>query len=236
MKQLLSLCALLACGEFAFAYQDAPQHVRVSVQYFSLPLGTLNELFADETSGDAVLHEKIMALSKERKAELIDSNMVVCRSGQKATIESIREEIYPTEYEPPGLPIPTDQLPLIPHTANHFRPILSTPTAFETRNTGTTLEVEATYESPFLVSLRMVPEKVMHNGLITLSEHTDYWGKADIRMPVFETWRANTTMILKPGTYALVSSIKPKRALPVPFLENRILLFVRADLLGTALE
>jgi hypothetical protein len=238
MKRILILLCLSACCGQVLSHQNPPPHFRISVQYFSLPLRTLNDLMADEQNSDAILHTKVTALSKEGKAKLLDSNMIVCRSGQKATIESIREEIYPTEYDPPDLPYstPTNGPEVLPIFPVHFRPIQSTPSAFETRNTGMTLTVEATVESPSLVRVCLFPEWVALNGLSTWMEHSDHWGNADFRMPIFETWRANTSMNLKPGTFALVSSITPKRALLVPFLETRILLFVRADLLGTVLE
>jgi hypothetical protein len=41
---------------------------------------------------------------KAETAKLLETSLVVARSGRKATTESIRERIYPTEYEPWELP------------------------------------------------------------------------------------------------------------------------------------
>jgi general secretion pathway protein D len=43
-------------------------------------------------------------LSQKKGTDLMTAPSVTARSGQKATIEIIREFIYPTEYEPPELP------------------------------------------------------------------------------------------------------------------------------------
>ena len=43
-------------------------------------------------------------LAQKKGTDLMTAPSVTARSGQKATIEIIREFIYPTEYEPPELP------------------------------------------------------------------------------------------------------------------------------------
>ncbi len=238
MKRIFILLALSSSGGPAFANQE-PHQIRVSVQYFSLPLRCLNELLAAEPSSDAIFHDKVFALTKEGKAKLLDSNIIVCRTGQKATAESIREEIYPTETEPSdGLNGATQTAHALTFWKPNVRPFdAAFQCNFETRNTGMTLEVEPNQaDNPYFIDVSLVPELVSQTGLITWFEHTDRWGKADIRTPVFETWRSNTRMTIKSGSFALVSSITPKRPLPVPFVETRILLFVRADDLGSVLE
>lgn len=243
MKRMVILLALLSSGGHACANQE-PHQIRISVQYISLPLRSLNELLAAEPSSDAILHDKVLALTMEGKAKLLDSNMVVCRTGQKSTVESIREEIFPTEYDaemptskPTGIIERIGKIPVFPR---YIRPWGGAPSfgcGFEIRNTGMTLEVEPNQaDNPSFVDVRLVPELVSQTGLTTWFEHTDHWGKADIRTPVFETWRSNTSMTIKTGSFALVSSITPKRPLPVPFVETRILLFVRADDLGAVME
>jgi general secretion pathway protein D len=110
-------------------------------------------------------------LSQKKGTDLMTAPSVTAKSGQKATIEIIREFIYPTEYEPPEIPNsvgggnnPGDgggggggTIPVTP----------ATPTAFETRNTGVTLEIEPTIgENDFVIDLRFVPEIVEFEGFI----------------------------------------------------------------------
>ncbi len=112
-------------------------------------------------------------LSQKKGTDLMTAPSVTAKSGQKATIEIIREFIYPTEYEPPELPNSVGggnngggvggggggntTIPVTP----------ATPTAFETRNTGVTLEIEPTIgENDFVIDLRFVPEIVEFEGFI----------------------------------------------------------------------
>jgi general secretion pathway protein D len=113
-------------------------------------------------------------LSQKKGTDLMTAPSVTAKSGQKATIEIIREFIYPTEYEPPEIPNSVgggnDQgggiggggggggtIPVTP----------ATPTAFDTRNTGVTLEIEPTIgENDFVIDLRFVPEIVEFEGFI----------------------------------------------------------------------
>jgi len=46
----------------------------------------------------------LRGLSQKRGADVMTAPSIVSRSGERATIEIIREFIYPTEYEPPELP------------------------------------------------------------------------------------------------------------------------------------
>jgi len=156
--------------------------------------------------------------------------MVICRSGQKASLETIREEIYPTEYAPPGLPcgnLSNIRLPTDP-PAN---PLFRAPTAFETRNTGVTFNVEATLSSDGTIDLVLSPQMVTRLRLETWMEHVDQWGDGSMRMPIFETLRFTTSNSVESGKFELVSALTPKANAPVPAVSRKILVFVRADIL-----
>jgi Flp pilus assembly secretin CpaC len=225
------LIAFLLCG--ICSANENPKHVRVSIQFIEVPHPVLTNLLAGDQTGGPAIHAKAMALSKTGAAKILETCMLVCRSGQKATVESIREEIYPTEYSPPELPgtfsgVRGARTP----STTPLHPMLRAPTAFETRNTGVTLEVEPTVgENDQIIDLRLNPEVVTRLRLDTWMEHKDPWGNAPIRMPVFETWRANTSLTLLSGKFGLVSVITPKPDAPAPAVTQRILLFVRADVL-----
>jgi type II secretory pathway component GspD/PulD (secretin) len=210
---------LLSCGICA-AYQDPPKHLRVSVQYIETTHSVLTEMLAGKEKGGAAVHAKAIALAKDGKAKILETCMVVCRSGQKATVESRREVIYPTEYQPPGsdMPIPN----MNPHLRNYY--------AFETRNTGVTFEIEPTLgANDQIIDLRFVPEIISVLRFDTWMEHTDEWGDASLRMPVFETWRVNTSVTLRAGQSEMVSVITPKSVTPA--VSRKLLVFVRADVI-----
>ncbi len=129
-------------------------------------IASLTGLFTD---GEVKLIMR--GLSQKKGVDLMTAPSVTAKTGGKAKIEIIREFIYPTEFEPPEIP-----QNLGGNTNGGFggggtppTPIATpaTPTAFETRNTGVTLEVEPTVgENDYLINLKFVPEIVEFEGFI----------------------------------------------------------------------
>lgn len=215
------------------ATQYQPTLIRVSVQFIEVPHPVLTEWMSGEQTSGPALHAKAMALSKTGGAKVLETSMVVCKSGQKATVESIREEIYPTEYAPPALSGSIGSVPsprILP--TSPMNPMFRSPTAFDTRNTGVTIEVEPMVrENDSIIDLRFDPEMVKRLRLETSMEHKDAWGDAPIRMPIFEKWGSQSSLTLQSGTFELAAVIAPKPDEPAPAVSRRILLFVRADIL-----
>ena len=161
-------------------------------------------------------------LAQKKGSDLMTAPSVTARSGQKATIEVIREFIYPTEYEPPELPgggggggggggavvIPAIATP-------------ATPTAFEMRATGITLEIEPTIgENDFVIDLRFLPEIVEFEGFINygspiLAPSVDILGNPvntvitenRIEMPVFSKRSVNTSLTIYDGYTVAVGGL-----------------------------
>ena len=74
------------------------------------------------------------------QAEILDTAVILARSGQRGTSESVSERIYPTETDIsfPG----TVADPLAPIDPEREKPAVLSPAAYETRNVGLTLEVD----------------------------------------------------------------------------------------------
>jgi general secretion pathway protein D len=174
-------------------------------------------------------------LAQKKGTDLMTAPSVMARSGQKATIEIIREFIYPTEYEPPELPNSTGTNfggggtivdPITGIIGNSggggsFPVTPATPTAFETRNTGITLEIEPTIgENDFVIDLRFVPEIVEFEGFINYgspiqTNGTDILGNPvplvitenRIEMPVFSSRRVTTSLTIYDGYTVAVGGL-----------------------------
>ena len=167
-------------------------------------------------------------LAQKKGTDLMTAPSVTAKSGQKATIEIIREFIYPTEYEPPELPNSVGQtgsslggLGLGGGGGGSFPVTPATPTAFDTRNTGVTLEIEPTIgENDFVIDLRFVPEIVEFEGFINYgspiqSPSTDALGNPvvsvitenRIEMPVFSARRVNTALTIYDGYTVAVGGL-----------------------------
>jgi hypothetical protein len=205
----------------------APRQFRVSLQFIEVPHTALTEMLASHEKNGQTLHDKAMALKKSGQGKMIESSMVVSRFGQRATVQSNLEVIFPTEYEPPDLPTIGGWLP--PFTERH--PSLRNYLSFEPRNTGVTFEVLASTTSNGMIELRLAPEIVTQVRMENWMEHVDQWGDASMRMPIFECLRFTSSITLKPGKFEFTSALSHKMNAQGPVVQRKVLVFVRADLL-----
>jgi general secretion pathway protein D len=119
----------------------------------------------------------IRALNQKKGVDLLSAPRVTTKSGQRAMIEIVREFRYPTEFTAPQIPqtvgaVRTDSTgltgDLIPLGGGSTVPVTpTTPTKFETRNTGVTLEVEPVVgPDGVTIDLNLVPQVVEFEGFI----------------------------------------------------------------------
>jgi len=121
---------------------------------------------------DPTFQVVLRALDQKKGVDLLDAPRVTTKSGQRAVIEIVREFRYPTEFDPPQIPQnfggggSSGGLGAAP-TISVFPVTPTTPTAFETRNTGVTLEVEPTVGADnYTIDLNLVPQVVEFEGFI----------------------------------------------------------------------
>jgi general secretion pathway protein D len=168
-------------------------------------------------------------LAQKKGADIMTAPSVTARPGQKATIEIIREFIYPTEYEPPELPnqvgggnnVGGGGLGGGGGGGGGFPVTPATPTAFETRNTGVTLEIEPNVgANDYVIDLRFAPEIVEFEGFINYgspitSPASDAFGNPvtvtitenRIEMPVFSSRRISTGITIYDGHTVAVGGL-----------------------------
>lgn len=114
------------------------------------------------------------ALSQKKGVDLMTAPSVIVRGGQRSKIEVIREFPYPTEFDPPQIPqtfgggggglfggggfaSSGSSFPVTP----------TTPSAFSVKNTGVTMEVEATVgEDGWTIDLNLAPQVIEFDGFI----------------------------------------------------------------------
>lgn len=161
----------------------------------------------DEMGEDAAkLRATLLARAGEGKATHIDSAAIRLDAGLTATVEGIVETIYPTEYEPPGggralaaiseeppQSAPEGLLELFQAFANE-----ATPTAFETRNTGVSTEVEvrSVEAESGTWDVCWAPE------VVELIGERD-WCESTITMPTFASTRLNSSFRIRNGEWTL---------------------------------
>jgi hypothetical protein len=163
------------------------------------PFSICAELFSLSLEDGAALRRKQLSdqdlyqaiLEKVEDGSSKQENLTILRGRfeESITTESIVEEIYPTEYEPPS-------------NLGDGNISSALATAFETRNTGLTMEFQAKLNDDQTVSLRFAPE------FVNLVDRRS-WGEdsAFTEMPVFESQRINTSLKLKLEQPALAGTI-----------------------------
>lgn len=185
--------------------QKAKWNVRVDVQMVAMPeanaLLLLPDLRADDDQKVAAAVAQIQEMIKRQEARLIAWPMVVGLDGERVVSETIVEEKYPTEFNPPLVP----QSPGGP--GPHVEKLSPIPTAFEVRNAGVTLEAETrVLADGKMIFLNLVPQRV---ALLRFETHstgkTKDGGTITVDQPIFGTEKTNAALTLRNGQHLLLS-------------------------------
>lgn len=184
----------------------APHDIFVRYEVFSIDPAKAAVMRREKPS-EAQFYDALVALIANGEVVQEDFALLRCRSGNLAKMKSIREYIYPTEFVPAMITTASakkkEELPLKAESPQVVVP--TTPTAFETRNTGLSIEMETTMgEDRASVELRIKPDHV------SLVERWK-WGQgtSETEMPNFETQRLNTTVDIPMGSTAMIGTMNP---------------------------
>ncbi len=175
----------------------------------------------------------IRALNQKKGVDLLSAPRVTTKSGQRAVIEIIREFRYPTEFDPPQIPqnFGGNQgnngggggLGTVISVAPSSFPVTpTTPTAFETRNTGVTLEVEPVIgPDGYTIDLNLVPQVVEFEGFINYGSpiqttatnpitgisNTNVITANTINQPIFSTRKVTTSVSIFDGSTVVLGGL-----------------------------
>ncbi len=170
----------------------------------------------------------IRALNQKKGVDLLSAPRVTTKSGQKAVIEIIREFRYPTEFDPPQIPQnfgntggTTSLVPTLATPPSSFPVTPTTPTQFDTRNTGVTLEVEPVIgPDGYTIDLALVPQVVEFEGFINYgspiqTSSTNALGVSTtniitpnvINQPIFSTRKVTTSVTIFDGQTVVLGGL-----------------------------
>lgn len=172
----------------------------------------------------------IRALNQKKGVDLLSAPRVTAKSGQRAVIEIIREFRYPTEFDPPQIPqnfgtssfgLGTGSLNPLASSSGSFPVTPTTPTAFETRNTGVTLEVEPVIgPDGYTIDLNLVPQVVEFEGFINYGSpiqttSTNALGQSVVNVitpnvinqPIFSTRKVTTSVSVFDGQTVVLGGL-----------------------------
>lgn len=180
-----------------------------------------NRIDTDGTDLRKWAQEKI----NDGDAVIIESAVVLARSGQRAKVESIHEFIYPTDFDPAEIP---NEVEL--HDKAKAPVTAASPTAYETRNLGTTFEVDPVIgRDNSTIDLNLAPEMVELEGY-TIWPHEDIDPLFKVRMPTFYAMRITTQVTVIDGHYVFLGTVRPLEGSVKGIEDPMVLAFVRADI------
>ena len=168
----------------------------------------------------------IRALNQKKGVDLLSAPRVTTKSGQRAVIEIVREFRYPTQFEPPQIPQTFGNTGnggvAVGQTQTASFPVTpTTPTAFETRNTGVTLEVEPVVgPDGVTIDLNLVPQVVEFEGFVNYGSpikttSTNLLGVAQsveltpniINQPIFSSRKVTTSVSVWDGQTVVLGGL-----------------------------
>jgi len=212
----------------------------VQVDIFDVSHEQLTELLYGEKApaNDEELRKQVAQLITDGKANILETLLCIARSGHKATSESVEEYGYPTEYEPAEM---VNELNFKNEEAAESAKMPrrdfatgTTPTAFETKNLGSTLDIAPTLGvDNKIIDLRFLPEIVYQVGNEIWAEWKGVHGDSPIQMPKFYKVSVNTSVNLADGKTILVAAISPEDEEGNPDFTRKLMVFVKADVLTT---
>lgn len=215
---------------------NRPSMVRTQLEFVELDQSTYLQLMQQpRDSADATeLRKRVVELVKRDEAAVLETMILISRSGERATVESVLEWIYPTEYEPPGFQPPRltpEQLANLQRSA--FAGLLNAPTSFETRNVGSTFEISTTIGvSNDVVDVLLRPEMVRFDGFNIHLERKDHEGNLyQDKHPTFAKRSFASAVTCRSGQYVLLNTLPAFATGDEGVGERKLMVFLKCDVL-----
>jgi hypothetical protein len=182
------------------------------------------------------LRKAVQNLIRDDQAIVLDTVVLVGRSGQRAKVESLSEFIYPTEIGI-GMSQPVAEVQESVAPPPPPPPPLAVPLgAWETRNTGITLEVEPLISGDSgIVYVNLAPEIVRLAGFES-STPEGLPPERRLRMPNFHIEKIASLIVLRSGHYGFLGSTDPLKASREDAEDPVVLSFVRVDIMAIPVE
>ena len=167
-------------------------------------------------------------LDQKKGVDLLSAPRVTTKSGQRAVIEIIREFKYPTEFSPPQIPQQIGatggnvNLGVGGGSSGSFPVTPTTPTAFEKKDVGVTLEVEPTIgPDGYSIDMQLLPQVVEFEGFINYGSPigttttnpltglstTNVLTPNIINQPIFSTRKVSTNVTVFDGATVVLGGL-----------------------------
>jgi general secretion pathway protein D len=176
-------------------------------------------------------------LDQKKGVDMMSQPSIVTRSGQSSSIAIVREFMYATEYEPPELPNTVGE------TSGGSSPVTpATPTAFETKDVGVTLEVLPVVDAEKrFISVTLNPVFSDFDGFVNYGSPINSTSEGllgpravevtrnAILMPIFSKEAVSTTVDVADGSTLVVGGLMQETLQNV---EDQVPVFGSIPILG----
>ena len=171
----------------------------------------------DEKVSAEQLRKDVLELMVKEEGQVVETVLVRTEAGLSTTVEAICETIYATEYEPSGglsnLRKMKAEAKAVVEEGSSDEKLSSSetfvdqhagdaiPSAFETRNVGTVIEVlvKSVKEEKGVWDVSLSPE------IVTFAGEQSWMGGA-VKIPIFTCWRTNQSFRMLDGEWMLAST------------------------------
>ena len=200
----------------------APTVVTIEVRYIEAPRAEVNTILPNTTY---VVKEDVLKVLQEwvykKKATILAQPRIATISGAQAQVRSVRELIYPTEYEPPTVTTTN----ATPQAATEKTTTFPTPSGFKTRELGVLFNVTHTVgPDGRWINITLIPELSQPSKLgIMKYETLSSVGKTEITQPDICSWNLTTSIVLKSGSTVLLAVHDPVNVEQYTAQENVVL-------------
>lgn len=144
----------------------------------------------DGPASEGAPYGRLEELAKAGRAKLVALIAVNTKSGQRAVVEAIDELIHATEFDPGERP-----------GENSF------PTAWETRNTGETLEIEPILgPDDKMIDINLMPQTVRFRGFKDLRSGRD---SGAVAQPDFQREKLTSSVTVQSGRPLILATATP---------------------------
>ena len=179
--------------------------------------------------GDTTVQMLMRGLNQKKGVDMMTQPSVTTRSGQAASIKVVDEFLYPTEYDPPELPAPgpvtlfIDEFGNVVFVEDDTPAVVApaTPTAFEKRDIGVSLEVLPVADANRrFVNVTLNPVVTDFDGFVNYGSPINKISQSlfapavvqqltenRILMPVFSVQRANTNVVVADGATIVIGGL-----------------------------
>ena len=181
---------------------DFPKNWEIVWEIFSLPLSDATDL-KRQNLGNEKLYQELVLRLENGKVKQEEFALLKAIPGAKVYLELVEESIYPMEWETPEVPNKIKTVPADPEIAKLLM-TPATPTAFDTKNLGSTMEVEMSVFHPHFARLKL---KLWTISLIGFER----WGQglAEAKVPIFTTQKLKQEIEVTMEKPNLIGTISP---------------------------